>query len=596
MGGRFSHQLVAPNDLLVYNTYGFNRGVQICRDLARVDVLLGLLIVRVCGSRSLIDSYKDGAAGLFLTETALWSTGPPGKPVLYNACGTRWRTRGAIDDYIPKYGNREIQGVLSGALQTLHQILRYAPNMVSDGRSRMSKFFSSVVDSVVKECRNMILIKEIELSRLIVHAQQIEDKKFKEREKKNKRAKIDPGDSLSFVTPFIAINFGVSPETLVEPFSVSSPIDISIVARQVNVVADALSKLSMGSVSHVEDDKKKLVQEVYQLVRLGVLLVDSTEGSVWVQNSLESSLIAKVKEKQDRDPNLVKLKESVRDQKVEQVKVEQQSPNRITQEFSIPTWKWEEMNMDFLIGLPHLRHQHDSIWVIVDKITKDYATVKDYAKTYIRELVRLHSVLLSIISYRGRWSGKEDHSYLEDMLRSYVINFKGSWDDHLPLIKFAYNNSYHFSIQMALFEVLYKMRYRSPIGWFKGVKRFGKKGKLSPKYVGPYRILSRYGKVAYDLELPIDLALVHPIFHVSLLKKCIGNPAIVFPLESTGVQDSLSYEEVPVEILDRQVCTLRIEARLDFDSNGTMRLHCIALGIAMSGSHIVVMLNSAFQL
>ncbi|KAF3678452.1 hypothetical protein FXO38_03240 [Capsicum annuum] len=109
MGGRFSHQLVAPNDLLVYNTYGFNRGVQICRDLARVDVLLGLLIVRVCGSRSLIDSYQDGAAGLFLTETALWSTGPPGKPVLYKACGTRWRTRGAIDDYIPKHGNREIQ-------------------------------------------------------------------------------------------------------------------------------------------------------------------------------------------------------------------------------------------------------------------------------------------------------------------------------------------------------------------------------------------------------------------------------------------------------------------------------------------------------
>ncbi|PHT67825.1 hypothetical protein T459_27312 [Capsicum annuum] len=82
---------------------------QICRDLARVDVLLGLLIVRVCGSRSLIDSYQDGAAGLFLTETALWSTGPPGKPVLYKACGTRWRTRGAIDDYIPKHGNREIQ-------------------------------------------------------------------------------------------------------------------------------------------------------------------------------------------------------------------------------------------------------------------------------------------------------------------------------------------------------------------------------------------------------------------------------------------------------------------------------------------------------
>ncbi|WMV25779.1 hypothetical protein MTR67_019164 [Solanum verrucosum] len=91
----------------------------------------------------------------------------------------------------------------------------------------------------------------------------------------------------------------------------------------------------------------------------------------------------------------------------------------------------------------------------------------------------------------------------------------------------------------------------------KGVMRFGKKGKLSPRYVGPYRILKRIVKVAYELELPADLAAVHPVFHISLLKKCVGDPASIVPLESVAVKDSLSYEDVPVEILDRQVRRLR---------------------------------------
>ncbi|WMV42226.1 hypothetical protein MTR67_035611 [Solanum verrucosum] len=91
----------------------------------------------------------------------------------------------------------------------------------------------------------------------------------------------------------------------------------------------------------------------------------------------------------------------------------------------------------------------------------------------------------------------------------------------------------------------------------KGVMRFGKKGKLSPRYVGPYRILKRIGKVAYELELPADLAAVHPVFHISLLKKCVGDPASIVQLESVAVKDSLSYEDVPVEILDRQVRRLR---------------------------------------
>ena len=84
-----------------------------------------------------------------------------------------------------------------------------------------------------------------------------------------------------------------------------------------NIVADALSRLSIGSVAHVENDKKQLARDMHSLARLGVRLLDSAEGSMLVQSSFESSLVSEVKEKQDRDPSLVRLKESVKDQKVE---------------------------------------------------------------------------------------------------------------------------------------------------------------------------------------------------------------------------------------------------------------------------------------
>ncbi|WMV38089.1 hypothetical protein MTR67_031474 [Solanum verrucosum] len=87
----------------------------------------------------------------------------------------------------------------------------------------------------------------------------------------------------------------------------------------------------------------------------------------------------------------------------------------------------------------------------------------------------------------------------------------------------------------------------------KAVMRFGKKGKFIPRYVGLYKILKHIGKVAYELDLPNELAPVHPVFHVSMLKKCIGDPVSMIPLEGLGVDESLAYEEVSVEILDRQV-------------------------------------------
>ena len=91
----------------------------------------------------------------------------------------------------------------------------------------------------------------------------------------------------------------------------------------------------------------------------------------------------------------------------------------------------------------------------------------------------------------------------------------------------------------------------------KGVMRFGKKGKLSPRYIGRYQITKRFGQVAYKLELPQELSMVHPVFHVSMLWKCIGDPSRITPIENVQVKEDLTYEEVPVAILDQHVKKLR---------------------------------------
>ncbi|XP_070023241.1 uncharacterized protein [Nicotiana sylvestris] len=92
-----------------------------------------------------------------------------------------------------------------------------------------------------------------------------------------------------------------------------------------------------------------------------------------------------------------------------------------------------------------------------------------------------------------------------------------------------------------------------------GIMQFGKKGKLRPRYVRPYRIIQTIGQVVYKLELPPKMSLVHPVFHVSMLKKVVGDPSTIVLVETIEVNEELSYEEVPVAILDRQVRKLRIK-------------------------------------
>ena len=192
---------------------------------------------------------------------------------------------------------------------------------------------------------------------------------------------------------------------------------------------------------------------------------------------------------------------------------------------------------------------------------------------------------------------------LEDMLRACVIEFKGSWDTHLSLMEFAYNNSYQSSIGMAPFEALYGWKFCTLVCWdevgerrliglelvhitldkiqivrdklkiardrqksyadkrrrdlkfkvgdrvllkvspWKGVLRFGRHGKLRPRYIGPYEIIARVGAVAYRLDLPLELSKVHNVFHVSMLYKYIPDSSHLLRDQPVELKDNLTYKE-----------------------------------------------------
>ncbi|GJX50078.1 putative reverse transcriptase domain-containing protein [Tanacetum coccineum] len=283
----------------------------------------------------------------------------------------------------------------------------------------------------------------------------------------------------------------------------------------------------------------------------------------------------------------------------EEVKAEHQRPPGLLQQPEIPVWKWKGIAMDFVTKLPRTSSGHDTIWVIVDRLTK-YAhflpMCEDYkmdrlAILYLNEIVARHGVPISIISdhdsrftsrfwqsmqealgtrldistaYHPQTDSQSERTIqtLEDMIKACILEFKGSWDVHLPLVEFSYNNSYHSSVRCALFEALYGRKLHSPILWAevgegqligpelvqettekisqikdrlkaardrqKSVVRFEKKGKLAPRFVGPFEIIEKVGPVAYRLDLPEELNGVHDTFHVSNLKKCLADPTLEF--------------------------------------------------------------------
>ncbi|KAA3473620.1 DNA/RNA polymerases superfamily protein [Gossypium australe] len=277
-------------------------------------------------------------------------------------------------------------------------------------------------------------------------------------------------------------------------------------------------------------------------------------------------------------------------------------------------WKWDRVTMDFVSGFPLSLKKNDAIWVVVDRLTKlthfisvctDYSLDK-LVELYIPKIVRLYGVPVSIISDRNprftsrfwkklpealgmrlhfstafhpKTDGQSERviQILKDMLRCYVLKFEGNWEKYLPLVEFAYNNSFQSRIKMVLFEVLYGRKCQTPLNWpelsekkihevdliretedkvtvirdslkaasdqqklytdlklkdiefqisdkvflkvslWKKILRFGRKGKLSLQFIGSYEIIERIGPVAYRLALSLELEKIHNAFHVSML-------------------------------------------------------------------------------
>ncbi|GJR63329.1 putative reverse transcriptase domain-containing protein [Tanacetum coccineum] len=243
------------------------------------------------------------------------------------------------------------------------------------------------------------------------------------------------------------------------------------------------------------------------------------------------------------------------------VKAEHQRPSGLLVQPDIPQWKWDNITMDFVTKLPKSSQGYDTIWVIVDRLTKSVIFVPmretnlmdKLARMYLKEVVTRHGIPLSIICDRDP---------------RFASNFWRSLQN--ALVEFSYNNSYHASIKAAPFEALYDRKCRSPICW----AEVGEVQLTGPEIVQEttekivqikqrmqaardrqksyadlkrkpmeFQVLEKVGEVAYKLELPKELSRVHNTFHVSNLKKYHADEPLAVPLDGLHFDNKLYFVE-----------------------------------------------------
>ncbi|GKC71834.1 hypothetical protein Tco_1117717, partial [Tanacetum coccineum] len=330
------------------------------------------------------------------------------------------------------------------------------------------------------------------------------------------------------------------------------------------------------------------------------------------------------------------------------VKAECRKPSSLLVQPVIPVWKWKNITMDFVTKLPKTSTGQDTIWVIVDRITKsthflpmkETDSMEKLTRQYLKEVVSRHGVPVLIIfdrdskftshfwkslnkalgtqldmstAYHPHTDGQSERTIqnLEDMLRACAIDFGKAlycqncrslicWaevgDAQLTSPEIVHETTKKIiqikkRIQAARdrqksyadrrrkrleFEVRDKVMLK--VSPWKGVIRFGKRGKLNPRYIGPFRILAKVGTLVYRLELPEQLSRVHSTFHVSNLKKCFDDESLAIPLDEIQIDDKPNFIEEPIEIMDREFKTAKskphsnLEGPLEFETRARVYL------------------------
>ncbi|GJV70137.1 putative reverse transcriptase domain-containing protein [Tanacetum coccineum] len=307
------------------------------------------------------------------------------------------------------------------------------------------------------------------------------------------------------------------------------------------------------------------------------------------------------------------------------VKAEYQKLSGLLVQPEIPQWKWENITMDFMTKLPKTAIGQDTIWVIVDRLTKSVHflpmreddSMEKFTRQYLKEVMSRHGVPVSIISdhdsrftsyiwqslqkalgtqldmstaYYPQTDGKSERTIqtLKDMLRASVafealyghkcqspICWAEVGDSQLIVLEIIHETTEKIIQNKSRIQAAsdrkksYADIRRKPLEFqvgdkvilkvsaWKGVIRFGKRGKLKPRYIGPFKIIGKVGTVAYRLKLPDQLSRVHSTFHVSNLKKCLSDETLAIQLDEIQIDDKLHFIEEPVEIMDREVKRLK---------------------------------------
>ncbi|GJY21672.1 putative nucleotidyltransferase, ribonuclease H [Tanacetum coccineum] len=220
------------------------------------------------------------------------------------------------------------------------------------------------------------------------------------------------------------------------------------------------------------------------------------------------------------------------------VKAEHQKPYGKIQPLEIPVWKWEKITMDFVTKLPRTTKKHDAIWVIVDRLTKsahfipirEGMPVHKLAKIYVNKIVARHGVPVSIVSDRdGRFTSNFWRDFQEEL---------GNWDDHLPLVEFAYNNSYHASIKIPPYEMLYGRKCRTPVCW----DEVGSKELASTDVV---------------LVTTKKIETIRERLKEAQDRKCLAEESSVITLDEVEINLESTFQEEPITILGRKSRQLR---------------------------------------